>query len=266
MEQPQVAVGGDQHHVGLAVVAQVCDRRIATRPSQAHGRCHFDERAVQVVAIDARAGGRREQEIEVTIVIEVDEQRSRDGGRLKVERGRTHAAETSTPFVREEVGRARSKDKKIDVPVVVVIAERRRDGAVRESNPCLRGRLDKATIAASVQVARDEEVGRVVVVVIADRQRDGSLERPPPHDTVRQRRYPLESAAGGRVDEANRPRHPARVPFPFPPSPIPQVRVERQHRVSERRPARRRRAELLEVHLIGRRDLHRLTESGQLRR
>jgi hypothetical protein len=63
----------------VAVAVEVAKGRGARAPpnpaGEAHRRGHLAERAVQVIAVRAGSGSRREQEIEITVVVKVHEQR-----------------------------------------------------------------------------------------------------------------------------------------------------------------------------------------------
>src|SRR5207247_4554851 len=81
VEEPDAPVRADDHEICPAVAIEVAERDVAAGSSgEAHLGGQLTERAVEVVAVCARPGARREDEIEIAVVVEIHEQRSDRGG------------------------------------------------------------------------------------------------------------------------------------------------------------------------------------------
>ena len=207
-----MSVGADHHEIGAAVAVQVAEHHVAAAsPRQPHRGCHLAERAVQVIAVRAIPGGRREQQIEVPVVVQVHEQGL--GGARRVDHTRAHrdVLEPAGASVPVKTATPGGRDVQVEPSIVIEIAEGRRDGAIVERDAGFRRGLDEpaAPEVAPEQMPRDEHVLGLVVVVVAHREGHPALERP--CETVGERLQPLEPASRRCVTEADRRRDGPRV-------------------------------------------------------
>ena len=258
VEQPRVAIAREHHQIGAAVAVEIARGGVAAAlHGQAHRRGHLAERAVEVVTVDAVSPRRREQEVEVAVMVHVREQRLRHCSGIGQAGGRGNVAKRSPVLVPEQHSPPRGRDVEVEPSVVVEIAERRRDRAVPERQPRAGAGFDEASEGAAEQVARDEQVFGLVVVVISHRQRHPALERA--RQAIGQRLHDLESAPRRHIGETDgrrdRPRIVARHG---------DVGVEREHRIAHECTGRA--AQAFEGDLVGRGDLHGAMEPGRLRR
>ena len=133
MKQPRAPVGGDDHQIGVTVAVEIARGGVAAAlHGQAHRGRRLAERAVEVVAVGTVSGGRREKEIEVAVMIQIREQRLRDGpGIGQTSRG-GDVAKRAAARVAEQHSPPRGRDVQVEPSVVVEITERRRDGPIPE--------------------------------------------------------------------------------------------------------------------------------------
>src|ERR1041385_6473355 len=155
------------------------------------------------------------------------------------------------PHVPEQRSACRCDGVQVEPPVVVVVPEGRREGAICDRDAGARRRLDEASSPGvpAEQVARDVQILGLVVVVVARREGHAALE--PRRQTVGERLDGLEPAARGHVAESDRRGERPRV-----------LRgnghagIKREDRVSQEWAARACPAQPLQTHLIGGGHLH----------
>ena len=228
MEQA-VGSGRARHQdVRAPIVVQIGERGVGAALHDPVGVREHRERAVEVVSIDAERPSAHQEEIEIAVVIEVDEQWLPRAGHFAHARGGGHILEPLAFAIVQQVAVTVSADcKHVEPAVVVVVGERRGDGAhpgwqwQRHLGADVRHETAVHRIEPHAPACGNQQVVLAVAVVIAERQR-------------RQWTAELRQAAlAGDIGEADLTGRGSRRDAPHRDE---RLRAERQHRPSRERP------------------------------